>query len=109
MRDDGTYTTTPKESLEQLADELLGANPDTSNKERKSKCHNKQKDVDKCNEFINKKRLLIKAVSATKDNKAPGEDGIYNEIIKTSIDIIGDPLIEILKVCIQTGYVPKIW
>ena len=44
-----------------------------------------------------------------KDKKAPGEDGLYNEIIKTSIDIIYNPLSEILKACIKTGYVPKIW
>ena len=107
IKTDGTYTTTPEETLNTLADELLGKpkNDNNMDKQQNNKLEQNKANLDK---IFSMNRIKM-AVKELKKNKCPGKDGITNEMIQESIDIIDNPLQTLFKSCMAKGYVPKIW
>ena len=106
-KEDGSFTSTPVESVTYLADTLLGKG-DNATHHHNNKIYNSKEDLKKLNLFINKQRI-IKAVKETKKKKAPGPDGIYNEMLVEAMSEIAGPLCEIYIGCVQSGYIPKTW
>merc|ERR1712013_863393 len=60
------------------------------------------------NNFLNETRYK-QAINELKKKKAAGPDDLYNEIIIGSHDILMEPILEVMKKCIQYSYTPKIW
>ena len=113
VKEDGSYTTSPEDTLTHLADELLGKevenkNQNTGKNENPNKTYNSKQDEKYIDNIINQPRLR-KAVRELKKKKAPGPDELYNEMIIESLDIIIEPLIDLLKACLMSGHTPKIW
>ena len=106
FKPDGSYTCSPKDALNTLADQLLGTEvPNTDNTQTDIK-----EKIDEINldEIFNKERVG-KAILELKKKKCPGKDGITNGMISDSKDIIEEHLLTIFKSCMAKGYVPKIW
>ena len=109
-KEDGSYTSNPKESVTLLADTLLGK--DNKQKilgpKQADKTYNNRSDLEKLDKFINKHRIKL-AIKDSKDKKAPGKDNIYNEILKMSCNIIVEPLLNLFQNCISRGHTPVGW
>ena len=109
IKDDGSYTTSPEETLNYLADELIGKEiAKTKKGNKKQKTYTKEEDKIQMEKFLNEKRFRH-AINELKMKKAAGPDDIYNEIIIQSQDLLMNPLLEVMKKCIQFSYTPKIW
>jgi hypothetical protein len=48
-------------------------------------------------------------INKLKNNKAPGIDGICNELLKYSVDIIGPEIVKIFNLIFETGKFPSLW
>ena len=108
-KNDGTTTTNPKETLEHLADELLGKE-EINKQEKVTKQRKYTNEINnlQINQFINENRLKL-AINELKKNKAAGYDNIFNEIIIVSYDTIKEQLLKLMKASIQYNHTPKIW
>ena len=106
LRPNGTYTVTPEDTLNTLADQLLGQENKEGLPHNKSTITTEPKtDLDK----IFSIERLRKAIKELKRDKTPGKDGITNEMIIEGADIIQVAIITIFKSCMAKGYVPKTW
>ena len=104
-RNDGTYTESPKETLELLSTTLFSApEPDrtelTPCKERLT--HNE------LNSIISLSRL-DEAIESLKSNKAPGNDRISNEMISEAYEFIKIPLLHIFRLSLSCARLPTAW
>lgn len=52
---------------------------------------------------------FINAISRTANHKAPGDDGITAEVVKTAKEQLAMVLQLIVKACLQIGYFPREW
>ena len=79
-----------------------------------SKLKDKLKELDSnkaehnLNNLINTKEIL-KAVKTLKNGKSAGIDCISNEMIKSGIQVLLNPLCKLFNLVFQTGNFPKIW
>ena len=105
-KDDDSFTNSPEETLEHLCDKLLGKPRVNDDKSATKKAQSESL----CNldKIISRKRLR-KAVLELKNNKAPGKDGIKNEMIKESINEIEDDLIILFRSCLAKCIIPTMW
>ena len=103
---DGKLTNSPKESLNRLADGLLG--PDKINNDDYTSKPCPVKNTTNLDNIINETRLA-KILKQLKKNKAPGTDQITNEMIIYGFEHIKDDLIKIFKSCLKHGHTPKPW
>ncbi len=81
---------------------------DTTEPEYKRRIFNRKEDNKEITKIFNKARLW-KAITESKNKKAPGPDMLYNEMIKHAKEIITKPLLDIFMACVKIGYTPKIW
>ena len=102
---DGSYTKSPKETLEQLATSLYTTEePDRS---ELTPCEERLSHKD-LNNIISLSRL-DEAVNVLKRNKAPGNDQISNEMIIEAYDIIKVPLLNIFRLSLFRAKLPLAW
>ena len=108
-KDDGNFTNSPKETLEELCDKLIGKQR-VNNESIDDKHEITTSQVAPCelDKIISLKRLR-KAVKELKINKAPGKDGIRNEMIKESIKDIENDLVILFRSCIAKCCIPNAW
>ena len=108
QKDDGSYTESPKETLERLADVHIGEaetrNVNLTPQLPVDKSQNEE-DIEK---YINKERIRL-AVDNLKTGKSAGPDRIANEAIKQGIENIEEELQKIFVACIYHEHTPKIW
>ena len=83
LKEDGSFTNSPLETIQHLSDGLLGPETNSMIKQTISA----DISVSDIHKFINANRLR-KAVKRLKKNKAPGPDGITNEMITNSIHTV---------------------
>ena len=107
-KDDGSFTTSPNETLHHLADKLLGKESTQNTNKTEINTQNENEKTTNIQQYINRKRLH-KAVKLLKKDKAPGSDGITNEMIVNSLDHIETTLLNIFTACIEKEYVPSSW
>ena len=108
-KDDGEYTSDERETLEELFNKLL---PSLQGNE------NLGGDIDNIpNLSITEERLaqivnpttLEAALAAFDPYKSPGFDEIYPVMLQKSVKILGPYLIDIFKLSLRTGKLPKQW
>ena len=107
---DGSYSVTPKETMEIL---LNAHFPDTeerlNDRENQRQMDNHQPmEIDLHSSFITKERVEA-AIKAFSPYKAAGPDGISPILIQKGVEFLVDPLTALYKSCIGIGYVPKQW
>ena len=98
---DGSLSNNPQESLNRLADGLLG--PDKSSVIKPIHAEN----ID-LNKIVSDERIE-KVLKQLKKKKAPGADSITNEMITYGYEYIKEDLKKIYKSCLQLGYTPTPW
>ena len=104
-KSDGTYTESPKETLELLSSSLLtGTEPDRS---KLTPCAVRLTN-EKLNSIISLARL-DEAIRALKKNKASGDDRISNEMLMEAYEIIKVPLLYIFRVSLARARLPVAW
>ena len=98
---DGSLSNNPQESLNRLADGLLG--PDKPSVVTPTHAEN----ID-LNKIVSDERIG-KVLKQLKKKKAPGADSITNEMIIYGYEYIKEDLKKIYKSCLQLGYTPTPW
>ena len=100
----GKITQTPTETLNVLADDLLGKEvPPRPNQKME-----KNLNIDDIKKFITPQRLK-KAINQLKKNKTPGHDGIVNEMIINCPNKIQDCILKIFIGSIYHEHIPTSW
>ena len=97
------YTQNPTETLNYLADNLLG--PDSTPEFKPPLAH---QNIDEIKKFITNKRVQ-KAINLLKKNKSAGPDKIINEMIMNSPQKATECLTSIYTACIYLEYTPTPW
>ena len=87
-RNDGTYTSTPEETLDLLADTLI---PSTETPTEPTPRLWSNVDIPLVDSILSKDRLA-RAVADLQPSKAPGTDGIRPEMITEAWDTLGQPV-----------------
>ena len=103
QKDDGTYTTTPLESISLLADTHFSDSALPALDEVTVVTHSEI-----INKFINRERVLA-AINLFRPYKTPGTDGIFPIMLQRAPSIVIALLINIFRVCISHAYTPKAW
>ena len=104
-KSDGSYTDSPKETLELLSKSLyITTEPDRS---ELTPCQERSTYED-INDIISISRL-DEAIGLLKKNKAPGGDGITNEMLIEAYDIIKIHLLNIFRLSLFRAKLPKAW
>lgn len=60
------------------------------------------------NDIITKDEIC-KAVQSAKNNKSSGDDGVINEYIAASFNVLSDILVLLFNLIFDTGHVPEAW
>ena len=102
----GKLTNSPKESLNRLAEGLLG--PEKINNDENTTKPLTAKNNLNLDNIVNETRLA-KILKQLKKNKAPGTDQVTNEMITYGFEHIKDDLLRIFKSCLKHGHTPKPW
>ena len=106
---DGTFTKDKTDTLNYLADELIGKKEEVQKKTKiQGKPYTGTNNKKQVEEIVNEKRLGI-AIKELKKKKATGNDELTNELIIESYQVIKNQLIKLMKASIQYGHTPKIW
>ena len=105
-KQDGSYTTSPQESLQVLLDTHF---PDETNPANDAPLNfegnTNTLDVD---QVVNIEAVRA-ALKSFKPYKAPGNDGIYPIMLQQGLDIIEQDIVNIYRRCLREGKVPKNW
>ena len=104
-KSDGSYTETPKETLELLSVSLYTS--DAPNLEDLKPCESTIT-LEEINSIISISRL-DEAIMQLKKNKSPGHDSISNEMLTEAYEIIKVPLLNIMKLSLIHAQVPTAW
>ena len=102
---DSSYTESPKETLELLANTLYTTTE--TNRTELNPCH-EQMTYEQINTIITQSRL-DEAIAHLKKNKTAGHDNISNEMLVNAYDTIKIPLLNIMKLSLFRTYIPKAW
>ena len=102
---DGTYTETPKETLELLSTTLYTST--TPNYDDLAPCSSNTT----LNDIINIISInrLDEAVGSLKKNKSPGHDNISNEMLTEAYDYIKGQLLNIMRISLFHSKIPVAW
>ena len=104
-KSDGSYTESPKETLDLLSSTLFtNTAPDRSKLNPCKECLTKNE----LNSIISLSRL-DEAIKSLKNNKAPGSDSITNEILSEAYEIIKVPLLYIFRLSLSCARLPEAW
>ena len=98
-------TNSSKETLETLADALI---PNTDVNEHLELLDDNIEE-DKLIDDITNKRNLDNIIKQLQKNKAPGTDGLKNEIIQHAWEKIRDQMAYIFKYSLKLNHIPKAW
>ena len=106
-KDNGEFTTTPKETLETLLNTHF---PDDPNNHQNSTTHEKHSgngklDIDK---VINRESVKA-ALLSFKPYKSPGMDGIFPVLLQQGMEYLLDLIVEIYRDCLKKGTTPDKW
>lgn len=104
-KQDGSYTETPKETLELLSTTLHTS--DAPNVEDLAPCESNTT-LEDINSIISISRL-DEAILQLKKNKCPEHDSISNEMLIEAYEIIEVPLLNIMKLSLIHAQVPTAW
>ncbi len=66
-------------------------------------------DDDKLGGLNMTKQVVQNDIDKLKRNKSPGPDGIFPRVLHECKEVLSDPLTDILKMSVNTGYVPSLW
>ena len=108
QKTDGSYTEDSAETLTVLAEEHFKKTDDPPTTINATEIHNSAEDIKIIDNILNPRRLdrVIKKLPL---NKAPGTDGIRNNMIKAAWASISQPLSHIYKQCLTYSYCPRTW
>ena len=104
-KSDGSYTESPKETLEVLSSTLFTNSTPDQSKLKPCKNHLSPNEL---NSIISISRL-DEAIKALQKNKAPGSDSITNEILIEAYEIIKVPLLYIFRLSLSCTRLPEAW
>ena len=102
---DGTFTESPKETLEVLSSSLYTTSE--PNRSELKPCQERST-YEVINSIVSLHRLN-EAVNMLKVNKAPGDDKISNEMLIEAYDIIKIPLLNIFRLSLFRAQLPRAW
>ena len=109
QKTDGSYTEDSVETLTVLAEEHFKKTDDSfTTTHASNEVHDSTEDITTIDNILNPSRLerVIKKLPL---NKAPGLDGIRNNMIKAAWASICQPLSHIYKQCLTYSYCPRTW
>ena len=104
-KSDGTYTDSPKETLELLTKSLYTTTE--PNRSELNPCTDRMTYA-QINATISQSRL-DEAISILKTNKTAGNDNISNEMLIHAYTHIKIPLLNIMRLSLFRAYIPKSW
>ena len=110
-RDDGTYTSTPKETLTELLDKLIPdqINMDNNAEDRLFLTDNNINMTEQTLTKIVNETTVRTAVKLFDPYKSPGTDGIYPVLLQKGIETLLPYLVHIFRLSLRTGKLAKQW
>ena len=107
-KSDGSYTEDSEETLNVLASEHFPDSEKENITPHISRNFTSEEDVKTISKILNSARM-DRVVNKLPTNKAPGQDGVRNKMIKAAWTQIKEPLQHIFKQCLIYSHCPKIW
>ena len=110
QRPDGTITETTEETIELMLDHLFPEDdPQKDTDQQKEVRRQTEQPINTADDKEFTQDEVRQVLEGFKDKKAPGPNGITNEIVKIAFKAIPKTMAQLYNECLRTGHFPEKW